>query len=174
MGNSNLQKSSLLKADVIDQNNKDLADQLQATLGENKKDIKRLRRKLTITFWVIIVLSIIIFALGILLLSVPVISAFNGQIDKLKSLIAAGFGIADLVGLVLYGPIEKIHKLMGDMSQLILVLNSNQTQVSLRLLEMDATDNRPSIGTAADKIGSATENSIKIIQDYFETTKETK
>lgn len=173
MGNGNLPQPSRLTADVIDQHNLDLATELQAALQENKRDVKRLRRKLTVTFWVIIVLSCLIFALGILLLSVPVISAYKGEIDKLKSIIAAGFGIADLVGLVLYGPIEKIHKLMGDMSQLILALNSNQTQVSLRLLEMDVL-NRPSIGIAADKIGLAAENSIKVIQEYFENSKESK
>jgi hypothetical protein len=161
----------LTKAD-LDDKNRNLTNDLQSTLDENKKDIKRLRRKLTITFWVIIVLSTIIFAIGILLISVPVVAAFGGDIDRLNSLIAAGFGIADLIGLVLYGPIEKIHKLMGDMSQIIMTLNSNQTQTSLRLLEMDFLGYRPSVGIAADKIGSGTENNVRIIQEYFEATKE--
>jgi hypothetical protein len=169
MENSNLQNSPVLTKEDMDKKNKVLADDLQSTINENKKDVKRLRHKLSITFWVIIVLSIIIFIMGILLISVPLVSAFNGQMDKLKSLIAAGFGIADLVGLVLYGPIDKIQKLMGDMSQLILALNSNQTQVSLRLMEMDFLNSRPSVGYAADKISLATENNIKIIQEYFET-----
>jgi hypothetical protein len=164
----------MLTKEIIDAKNKDITDDLQATLGENKKDVNRLRRKLTVTFWVIIILSVIIFIIGVLLLSVPVVAAFGGQIDRLNSLIAAGFGIADLIGLVLYGPIEKIHKLMGDMSQLILVLNSHQTEISLRLLEMDFLNNRPSVGTAAEKIGTDTENNIKIIQDYFEVPGEKK
>ena len=57
---------------------------------------------------------------------------------------------------------------MGNMSQLILVLNSHQTEVNLRLLEIDFLGNRPSVGTAADKIGSITKDSVKLIQEYFE------
>ncbi len=173
MGNENLKTSANSVEIDVDKNNKDLADQLQSALVDNEKDIKKLRRKLSITFWVIISLSIIMFALGMLLLTVPVIAALGGQIDKLKSLIAAGFGIADLAGLFLFGPLEKIQKLMGDMSQLILILNSNQTQVSLRLMEMNI-DDRPSIGISADKIGLASESNIKLIQEYFETTESTK
>jgi len=173
MGNENLKTSANSVEIDVDKNNKDLADQLQSALVDNEKDIKKLRRKLSITFRVIISLSIIMFALGMLLLTVPVIAALGGQIDKLKSLIAAGFGIADLAGLFLFGPLEKIQKLMGDMSQLISILNSNQTQVSLRLMEMNI-DDRPSIGISADKIGLASESNIKLIQEYFETTESTK
>jgi uncharacterized membrane protein len=174
MEKNDLVQPRTLTKEILDEKNKDITDDLQATLRENRSDVKRLRRKLTVTFWVIIILSIIIFIIGVLLLSVPVVAAFGGHIDRLNSLIAAGFGIADLIGLVLYGPIEKIQKLMGDMSQLILVLNSHQTEVSLRLLEMDFLNNRPSVGVAADKIGSATEKNIKIIQDYFEVPEEKK
>ena len=45
------------------------------------------------------------------------------------------------------------------------------TQVGLRLWEMDATK-RDSIGKAAEKIGAASETSIKLIQEYFEEKKE--
>jgi hypothetical protein len=174
MENRNLKTSENPTEINVEKNNKDLADQLQLALVDNEKDIKKLRRKLSITFWVIISLSIIMFAMGMLLLAVPIIAALGGQIDKLEALISAGFGIADLAGLFLFGPLEKIQKLMGDMSQLILALNSYQSQVGLRLMEMDVTNNRPSIGIAAERIGSASESSIKIIQEYFETSKESK
>jgi hypothetical protein len=36
------------------------------------------------------------------------------------------------------------------------------------MLESDFLGNRPSVGTAADKIGSITQDSVKFIQEYFE------
>lgn len=149
--------------------NEDLANQLHISLSENKKGIMKLRAKLSVTFWTIIILSLVTFATGIVLLSVPVISALGGKIDQFTAITAGGFGIANLVGLVLYGPIDKIHNLMGDMSQLILELNSNQVQISLRLMEMDK-EKRETIGFAAEKICNATEASIISIQQNFENT----
>jgi hypothetical protein len=35
-------------------------------------------------------------------------------------------------------------------------------------------NNRPSIGIAAEKIGIAAESSIKMIEDFFEASKESK
>jgi hypothetical protein len=58
---------------------------------------------------------------------------------------------------------------MGDMSQIIVSINSFQSQVALRLLEMDVED-RATIGTAAIRIGEAAKESIKLVQDYFEAT----
>jgi hypothetical protein len=80
----------------------------------------------------------VMFALGIVLISVPVVCAFREDISKLKSFIAAGFGIADLEALFLFRPLERICGLMGDMSQIILPLNSFQTQVGMPLMEMNA------------------------------------
>lgn len=147
-----------------------ISDNLQGLMDETGEEFRRLRLKLNITYWIIISLAIVMFVLGIVLLLVPLIAAFNHEIDKLQSIISAGFGLADLAALFLYGPIEKIHKNMGDMSQIFLALNSYRSQVDLRLMEMDVTNNRSSIGSAADKINSAAESSIKLIQDYFEAT----
>ncbi|MFI5237337.1 MAG: hypothetical protein ACHQLA_05315 [Ignavibacteriales bacterium] len=140
---------------------------LQNMVNDGKEELGKLRRKLSVTYWVIICLSIIMFALGIVLLSVPAIAAFQKQIDQMQSLITAGFGIADLSALFLFRPLERIHKIMGDMSQIILALNSYQTQVGLRLMELDVTD-RPSMGQTAENINKAAKESIKLVQEYFE------
>jgi hypothetical protein len=153
--------------------NEILEDKLQGLVDESENEFKRLRFKLNITYGIIVSLSVVMFLLGLVLLIVPIVAAFNGEIDKLQSIISAGFGIADLATLFLYGPIEKIHKNMGDMSQIILALNSYRSQVALRLREMDV-NNRPSIGIAAEKIGIAAESSIKMIEDFFEASKESK
>jgi len=138
---------------------------VQSTMNVGTAELKGLRVKLSITYWVIISLSVVTFIIGAMLLSVPVVGVFRNDIDLLKSITAAGFGIMDLAGLFLFRPIERIHGIMGDMSQITLALNSFQTQVGLRLMEMDVTD-RPTIGITAEFIGKAAEGSIKLVQDY--------
>jgi hypothetical protein len=139
---------------------------VKGTMKESTEELKGLHVKLAITYWVIIGLSIVMFATGIALVSVPIIAAFR-DISALQSLGAAGFGIADLAGLFFFRPLERIHSLMGDMSQITLALNSFQSQVGLRLMEMNVTK-RQTIGQAAKHIGEAAEGSIKLVQDYFE------
>lgn len=144
---------------------------LQGSMSDGKADLKNLRRKLAVTYWVIVILSVVMFLLGVVLLSVPVFAAFDGRIKDLQSLIAAGFGIADLAALFLFRPIERIHKIMGDMSQIVIALNSFQTQIGLRLMQMDATD-RQSMGLAAEFINAAAKDSIVLVQQYFETVEQ--
>ena len=143
---------------------------LQRTMVDGRRELSRLQKKLSITYWVIIGLSIVMFIIGIWLLSVPVRTIFTATPDVYKSLITGGFGIADLVALFFFRPLERIHKLMGDMSQVFLALNSFQSQFSLRLLEMDLKD-RATIGKACEHIGAEAKNSIKMIEDYFEKVK---
>ena len=140
---------------------------LQNVMNEGNNELIKLRIKLSVTYWVIIFLSIIMFTIGIALISVPAIAAFSGEIDQMQSLITAGFGILDLSALFLFRPMERIHKMMGDISQIILALNSYQTQVGLRLMELDVT-NRPSMGQTAYKVNEAAKESIQLVQDYFE------
>lgn len=162
-----------LSEDERSQANKDIVTQLQTTLNDARQELKSLRTKLSATYVVIVVLSIIMFALGMVLLSVPIVAAFQGRITELQSLIAAGFGIADLTALFLSRPLERLHGLMGDMGQLTLALNSFQTQVGLRLLEMNSND-RETIGKAAEEVNKAAKDSIKSIQEYFEVKEGTK
>jgi hypothetical protein len=159
--------------DWIIENNKAIAEDLNHSVRSNETELEKLKSKLTVTYWVIISFSSILFMLGIVLLTVPVAAAFSGNIDKLNSIIAAGFGIADLAALFLYGPIDRIHKIMGDMSQIIIVLNSYQYQVSLILIEMDIADKK-SVGEAAAKIGEAAKTKIRLIEEYFETKADVK
>ena len=164
-------KTIMDQSKILDANDT-ISKYLQGMMVESKGELSTLRRKLSSTYWIIIILSIVMFGLGLVLLSIPIVAAFSDKIDLLESLISAGFGIADLAALFLYGPVEKIHNIMGDMSQIILALNSYRCQVGLRLMQMDV-QNRVSIGEAADKINTAAENSIKLVQDYFEARKAT-
>jgi len=167
MGNKELSKGLSMSEEDRVKANKIIVMHLQDTMRDGRKELAGLRVKLAFTYVVIVVLSIIMFFLGVVLLSVPVVAAFGGKIDTLNSLIAAGFGFADLTALFFFRPIERIHGLMGDMGQITLALNSFQTQAELYLLEMNKED-RKTIGEAAEKIKEAARDSIKLIQDYFE------
>jgi hypothetical protein len=147
--------------------NMNLADSLNAIVAENQAELSRLRDKLSYTYWIIIVLSVLMFLVGIALLSIPVLAVVTDQIDKMESLISGGFGIADLVTLFLLKPLFRIHNIMGDMSQITMALNSYQIQVGLRLIEMKIND-RETLGKAAEKIDTAAVSSIRLVQHYFE------
>ncbi|HEY6438127.1 MAG TPA: hypothetical protein VIY47_16165 [Ignavibacteriaceae bacterium] len=166
-------KEKLLTEEERKKANDFIVEFLKSMMTDGNEELGKLRRKLSFTYWVIIYLSIIMFAVGIVLVSVPAIAAFRGDIDQLQSLITAGFGIADLAALFLFRPMERIHKIMGDMSQIILALNSYQTQVGLRLMELDITV-RPSMGQTAIQVSEAAKESIKLVQDYFETREKEK
>ncbi|MBT4510703.1 MAG: hypothetical protein HOC20_00645 [Chloroflexi bacterium] len=147
--------------------NKFIIDHLHKTMRDSRANFAGLRTKLTITYWVMIVLSIGMFIIGIVLLSVPIVAAFRNDISGLESLTSAGFGVVDLAGLFLFRPIERIHSLMGDMSQITMALNSFRIQVGLRLIEMNS-NNRATVGQAAEHVSNAAKDSINLVQDYFE------
>lgn len=167
MPNAEPQVESSISEDERKKANKDLMLFLQNTMKGGRREVDGLRKKLGYTYWLLVVLSIFMFGLGIALLSVPVFAAFRGEIDELESIIAAGFGIADLAALFLFRPIERIHRLMGDMSQITLAINSFQSQEALILLEMDI-NKRETMGEAAGRIKEAAKDSIGLIQTYFE------
>ena len=104
-------------------------ENLWAVMRDGRRELNLLRLRLALTYWVVVILSVITFALGIILLSVPAIMALQGRTDELQAFIAAGYGLADLTALFLFKPIERIHRLMGDMSQISVALTSFQTQV---------------------------------------------
>ena len=167
MADERIGNKELMTEDERKAANEFIVEFLKGMMNDGKKELGGLRFKLSVTYWVIILLSIIMFAMGIVLLSVPAIAGIQGKTGDVHSLITAGFGIADLAALFLFRPIERIHKIMGDMTQIILALNSYQAQVGLRLMELDATD-RPSMGKTALNISAAAKDSIKLVQEYFE------
>jgi hypothetical protein len=150
--------------------NDQLIRYLKDLMEDGRNDVNGLRRKLASTYWIIIMLSIFMFFIGAVLLSVPAMAAFGGDITELQALIAAGFGIADLTALFFFKPIERIHSLMGDMSQITVAINSYQSQVGLRLFEMNSNQ-KATVGKAAEHIKEAAKTSIEIIQEYFEAIK---
>lgn len=151
----------------IESANHALIDYLFANLQDGQEEVLRLRQKFAITYYTIVVLSVVMFAAGIVLLSVPALSAFRGQIAETQSIIAAGFGLGDILLLFLLRPISRLQNLMGDMGQITIAFNSFQAQMALRLLQTNA-DEKETLGEAAKTIGVSAQASIKLIEEFFE------
>lgn len=143
---------------------------LQDVVKQGMQWLVDLRRKLSFTYWLILGLSAVMFVLGVILLSVPVAAAWKGNVEVLTSVIAAGFGIADLGALYLFRPIDRLQQLMGDMSQITMMINSFQMLISLRLQEMDLEDPR-SVSRAAKYIQELSEEFARQVETYFEERK---
>lgn len=144
-----------------------LVEFMQRTLDEGRGEVKRLQGRLGTTYQIIIGLSILMFFVGIGLIIAAAVKAFTDDEKIWQSFTIGGLGLADLTGLYLFRPIEQIRKIMADMSQLTVSINSYQTQVSLRLLETDSTD-RATMGLAAEYIRKSVRDSLKNIQMFFE------
>jgi hypothetical protein len=140
---------------------------LQTTMRDGHTALLDLEKRLRLTYNVIIGLSVVMFTVGIALIAAPVYAGLTGQDGIAKPLLAGGLGIADLTALYLFRPIDRIHALMGDMSQVTIALNAYQAQVGLHLLEMRA-DEADTVGAAADDIRAASQVSIRLVEEYFE------
>jgi len=140
---------------------------LYETLDNGKEEVRLLHRKLTYSYWISVGLSIFMFMFGLILLSVPFISAYWGHGNEWQSAVSGGLGIVDLVALFLIGPLKRIDKLMGNIAQVTIAIQSFQHQVALRLIELDS-GNRETIGKAAEHIDRAAKENIALIQKYFE------
>jgi hypothetical protein len=144
--------------------------QLEAATKDNLKVLTDLRTKVKYTFWSTLILYILLFALGFALLSVPIVAAYRGDISLYNSILGGALGITDIVAVMMLKPVERIHDLMGDMSQIAMAINSYQQQVALRILQFDS-DDRTTINLAAEKIGEITETNMFLIQKYVEGAK---
>lgn len=158
-----------------DKSNAWLLRYISRILNKGTKEVEALRKKLRITYWLVVVLSIIMFGIGIALIAIPGIAALRMVLtstemstpESIQNLVTALVGLTDLAVLFLAKPVRHIHNLMGDMTQLTMAINNFRYQVGLRLLEMDS--NKPdTIGRAAESINEAAKTSISLVEEYFE------
>lgn len=56
---------------------------------------------------------------------------------------------------------------MGDMSQLIIMLNSFHIRVALRLVEIDS-DDRQTIGAASEHVAKVAKSTLDLLETLFE------
>lgn len=166
-------EDAVLTEQQASRENKKLAEHMHYILADNRQEAGRLRRKLSLTYWIVVTLSVLMFLVGLALISTPLwdvvgwvnLDETNGL--PTESLVVSGIGIADLIGLVLFNPIARVQKLMGDMSQLTVLFDGFQTQVALRLLETDSKK-RETMGIAASHVGAAADDTCGLIEERYE------
>jgi len=155
-------------ADEHRDDNDKLISLLNDILDNGTREVASLRKKLAISYWVIIVLSIIMFAAGLWLIIQPAWASMQaGTAFGSTEWTKMSGGFLDLLALHLSRPIRNIQRLMSDMAQMTLAINSFRYQVALRLLEMKM-DNRPTVGAAADHIRDSAAASMWLIARHFE------
>ncbi len=160
-------ESSVSKAETR-KANKDLMDYMLSILQDGRKESAELQQKLKRTYWVIVLLSTLMFLVGLALISTPLWTPFVDNAPSFQFILTSvGIGIAELFGLYLFNPLARIQKLMGDMSQLTVALDSFTLQVALRLLEADI-DERKTVGVAATNIETAASAVLGLVEAHFE------
>jgi hypothetical protein len=157
----------LVSTQKAEEANSELLDYMHLILKDGRQEVCGLWHKFKWTYWIIVALSVCMFLVGIVLVSVPVWTVYRGDVMTLESLSIAGFGLLDLVTLYFFRPVTRLQTLMGDMGQITIAFSSFQTQVALFLLETDKDDRR-TMGKAAQNIGKAACSGVELIQHYFE------
>ncbi|MEZ4727628.1 MAG: hypothetical protein R3E79_10895 [Caldilineaceae bacterium] len=147
--------------------NQELMKYLQTILIDCQHDIGEMRDKLSYTYWIIIAMCISMFLFGFTLLSLPLWRQQPLDQNLINLFLPVGLGIANLLALYLYKPLERIQKLTADMGQITITFNSFQTQVALRLLGTNLQQ-RETMGEAATAVDATAETVLKQIRDYFE------
>lgn len=164
--------SPALSEPASDEANKELVNYMMRVLEEGRIEAGNLYGRLKWSYWLLITLSVVLFLFGLALLSSPLwIRTFLGMtgtttLDWFTTFFPATLGIADLFALYLYNPIGRINRLMGDISQIVVVLNSYHISIALRSVEINSAD-RPTIGAAADHVRTLTKGTLILIEDYF-------
>jgi hypothetical protein len=151
------------------QANADLIAYMMAALDEGRAQSAALYGRLNWTYWLLVIMAVIIFGVGVALLSSPLwlpATVHTGGFDWFALVFPPTLGIANLLGLYLYKPVRRINMLMGTMTQLIVVLNQYQIRVALRIVECDIAD-RPTIGAAAEDLRTIAAYSLGAIEHYF-------
>ena len=160
-GNKNLETNSIDAANVF------LIDYMESVLMDGRAKVGDIWYKFNYTYWIIVILSICMFMVGIALLSLSAWLLINDKTESLNWLAMAGLGMVDIITLLLFKPVNRLQDLMGDMGQMTITLNGYQTQKALILLGSDIKE-RATLAQAAANIGDVSQRSISLIETYFE------
>lgn len=152
--------------------NHELVEHMKCVLNGSLGAATELRQKLQWTYWIVVTLTVLMFGVGLMLISTPLWALFGVKAPDLNVMLAAvGVGFLDFVALFLYGPINRIKKLMGDISQLTVSFDSFQVQVAMLLFAADSR-NRESLVETQVQIGAAAQKVLGLIEQYYERSRD--
>jgi len=159
------------KPNNVNEANEFLINYMEEVLKDGRSKVGDIWNKFNYTYWVIVVLSICMFIIGIALLSFSGWLLVSDRTESLNWLAMAGLGLVDIITLFLFKPVSKLQDLMGDMGQMTITLNGYQTQKALILLGSDLEE-RATMTLAAADVGRVSQQSISLIETYFEIQQE--
>jgi hypothetical protein len=152
--------------------NADLLDYMMLVLEDGRTEAAALYRRLRVTYWLLISLAVALFVFGVLLLVSPLwlpmlVAPRNGtSFDWFALFFPPALGIADLLSLYLYNPMQRINRLMSAMTQLTVILNQHHVRTALRLVECRISV-RSTVGAAADHVETVAGYTLRAIDDHF-------
>lgn len=126
-------------------------------------------------FRLMLVMHNVMFYLGVALIVISVISAFNGR--AVAGIVLGGVGLVDLIFFLIKEPIEGIHESTGNLMQLRAAYNSYFVQLEQWQLYYDYQSGKDYIEIkrqVADQIHQYTEATLDLIQQYCKPTSEWK
>ncbi|MEE8330872.1 MAG: hypothetical protein V3R84_03795 [Acidimicrobiia bacterium] len=136
--------------------------ELRSTLKEGQRDVTAVRRRLRVTYAVIVIFSLAMFALGMALVGFPARAFYRGDIDELAFGELAASGGVVLALLLYFRPLDRLQALVADSTYVTLVKDSFPYQVALRLIALD-TDDAASVERAATHVGEAARASMDLV-----------
>lgn len=139
-----------------------LVDELRTTLDEGKQDVAEVRRRLRITYAVIVLFSAGLFVLGLALVGFPALAFYRDEIDETTFGALATAGAVVLALLLYFRPLDRLQALVADSTYVALVKDSFQYQVTLRLIALD-TEDAGSVEAAAAYVGEAAQASMDLV-----------
>lgn len=147
-------------------------DFLKKTLEDGCGKLKELQNSLKWKDAVLTWLNIIMFSIGILLTTIPIITfILQGEIQD-QSLLSGGLGAVELVTLWHINPIKRTHKYMGDYAEISIAINSFVNQIACIIIATDIRDEykKESFNEAVESIRETTRETMSLVQKYFEET----
>jgi len=127
----------------------------------------RMQRHLENTFKAIETLSVIAFAMGVVMIVVPFIFFYVSSPRDPNLLWFSGIGFAETLAVLIYKPMQRMQEAISDLIQAIVILNSWVTQIGLTLYGMDISQG-VEVATATKTISDLTSKHIRWMQDYLE------
>ena len=127
----------------------------------------RMQRHLENTFKAIETLSVIAFAMGVVMIVVPFLFFYVSSPRDPNLLWFSGIGFAETLAVLIYKPMQRMQEAISDLIQAIVILNSWVTQIGLTLYGMDISQGSE-VATATKTISDLTSKHIRWMQDYLE------
>lgn len=162
--------ASKLTDEDFERENKELFYAITHLSNQRMSWAKSMHGHLIKSFVSLKIMCVIAYAVGLVLLVVPFFAFYLSESHDPELLWFSGFGLAETLALLVYGPIQRIQKATSDMMQSTMILSSWATQMGmiLYLLELRTIKGVKEISGNANLIRESTEAHVALLQKHAE------